>query len=439
MNIFQNDKKIGYAHSVFSKQEFGCILKETVFMQINTMGKAQALHIQTQGKLYNDFSLSSFEFEFNSGVFNFSAKGTVTDNILRVKTTSAGADRIMDIHLQKRPYLMSGILNTIRMSDIQPGKEYIYEIFDPATMGQEPVKINIMNIEDVRIMGKVIKATKISMDFKGAKQLAWVDENGDLLKEEGLLGITLIKTTPEDARSNMKFQTSDDLVEIVSIAANVPLNEIDTLSKLKLEISGADVNKLYLNGGRQILNGNILTIQKESVHDLPTSLALKNLTENEMKFLNPTPFVQSDHKKIKGLANKIVSHSDTPLEKTRKLLFWIHKNIEKKPVLSLPNALSTLENRIGDCNEHAALMAAFARAGGIPSKIEAGLVYLNGRFYYHAWNLLYVGKWITADSLFGQIPADVSHIRLSSGDLKEQLNLMSALGNVKIKIKSFSK
>ena len=115
------------------------------------------------------------------------------------------------------------------------------------------------------------------------------------------------------------------------------------------------------------------------------------------------------------------------------------KNIDKKPVISLPDALSTLENRMGDCNEHAALMAAFARAAGIPAKIEAGLVYLNGRFYYHAWNLLYIGRWITVDSLLGQIPADVSHIRLSSGELKEQLNLMSMLGNIKLKIKSYSK
>jgi transglutaminase-like putative cysteine protease len=84
-------------------------------------------------------------------------------------------------------------------------------------------------------------------------------------------------------------------------------------------------------------------------------------------------------------------------------------------------------------------MAAFARAEGIPAKVEAGLVYLNGRFYYHAWNLLYLGRWITADSLFGQIPADVSHIRLATGELKDQLNLMSMIGNIHLEIKSYSK
>jgi len=85
------------------------------------------------------------------------------------------------------------------------------------------------------------------------------------------------------------------------------------------------------------------------------------------------------------------------------------------------------------------LLAALARATGIPAKVEAGLVYLKGRFYYHAWNLLYLGRWITADSLFGQIPADVTHIRFSSGTQKQQLDLMNIIGKVELKIIGQSK
>ena len=113
---------------------------------------------------------------------------------------------------------------------------------------------------------------------------------------------------------------------------------------------------------------------------------------------------------------------------------WIQKNIEKRPVLSPPDALSTLKNRMGDCNEHAMLFSALTRAVGIPSKIETGLVYLNGRFYYHAWNAVYLDRWITADSLFGQLPADVTHIRFSSGAHNLGLDMMTIIGKVKLQI-----
>ena len=112
----------------------------------------------------------------------------------------------------------------------------------------------------------------------------------------------------------------------------------------------------------------------------------------------------------------------------------IEKNIEKRPVLSLPDALSTLKNRIGDCNEHAVLFAAMARAAYLPAKVEAGVVYLNGRFFYHAWNLVDLGRgdWITADALFNQLPADVTHIRLASGAQEDQLNILGLIGKLGI-------
>jgi transglutaminase-like putative cysteine protease len=112
----------------------------------------------------------------------------------------------------------------------------------------------------------------------------------------------------------------------------------------------------------------------------------------------------------------------------------VYQNIEKRPVLSLPDALSTLDNRMGDCNEHAVLMAALARAAGIPCRIEAGLVYLKGRFYYHAWNIVYVGRWITLDSLFGQMPADVSHIRFTTGTQQQQIDIIGVIGKVQLRV-----
>ena len=83
-------------------------------------------------------------------------------------------------------------------------------------------------------------------------------------------------------------------------------------------------------------------------------------------------------------------------------------------------------------------MAALARTVKIPAKVEAGLVYLGGRFYYHAWNLVFLGDWMSVDALFGQIPADVTHIRFSSGTPAQQLDLMNVIGRVQLKIMSES-
>jgi transglutaminase-like putative cysteine protease len=131
---------------------------------------------------------------------------------------------------------------------------------------------------------------------------------------------------------------------------------------------------------------------------------------------------------------KIVLPKDDPREKVKKIVNWVYSHVEKKPVLSVPNALEVLKNKVGDCNEHAVLTAALLRAAGIPAQIETGLVYLHGRFYYHAWNVAYVGKWVTTDSVFNQLPADVTHIRLIRGDGSEQLDLLGFMGKINLEV-----
>jgi hypothetical protein len=112
----------------------------------------------------------------------------------------------------------------------------------------------------------------------------------------------------------------------------------------------------------------------------------------------------------------------------------VYRHLRKQPVLSVPNALEILENKVGDCNEHAILLAALGRAAGIPTRIEAGLVYMNDRFYYHAWNAFFLGRWVTADAVFDQMPADLSHVRLVIGGLEQQVDLMGVIGRIAITV-----
>ncbi|MEW5909883.1 MAG: transglutaminase-like domain-containing protein, partial [Thermodesulfobacteriota bacterium] len=205
--------------------------------------------------------------------------------------------------------------------------------------------------------------------------------------------------------------------------------------ELIIEISGIASSELKLDGGRQKISGNRLSITKEDLGNLPLIMPeLKDSAREFGPYLASTLFIQSDHNTIKELSKKIAADESNPLMKVRKIAEWINTNIEKKPVLSVPDALSTLTHRMGDCNEHAILFAALSRASGIPTMVETGLVFLNGRFYYHAWNRVYVGRWITVDSLFNQIPADVSHIRLTTGADGSPVDLLGVMGRIRIKV-----
>jgi len=434
-NLYLNDNKIGYAHSVLAKQNTGYRLDETLCMIINVMGFSQEIKMTTTADLKPDLTLSSFDFNLNSGRFDFAAAGKLTPgNILKIEINLSGSPQKMEIKLEHPAHLTGGILNAAALEFKQTGKkQFTVYIFDPATMSQEPVIVKVIGDEEMIHMGHVTKTTKLTIHFKGAEQAAWMDENEEIIKETGLLGLTLVKTSKKDALSGVSGTPAEDITQIASVPANMKIKTPRRASYLKIRLGGINTDTLYLNGGRQVLDKNMLTITREKLTDDANTVDPVSTDELNL-FLASEPFIQSDHPDIAQLAETIVSADDPPLKKGKKLVNWVFKNIEKRPVLSIPDALSTLKNRVGDCNEHAVLLAALARSAGIPAKIESGLVYLRGRFYYHAWNLLYVGKWITADSVFGQIPADATHIRFASGNPESQLDLITVIDKVKITV-----
>ena len=155
-------------------------------------------------------------------------------------------------------------------------------------------------------------------------------------------------------------------------------------------------------------------------------------------YTSPGFFVQSEHPRLFALAAEVIDLGAGEMEKIRSIMRWMDKNIEKKPTFSIPNTLEVLERRSGDCNEFAVLFCSLARAAGIPTRIAMGLVYVEDAFYYHAWNECWLGDWVSVDPIFGQFPADASHLRFLAGDMDRQVEILPLVGKVGIKVLDYS-
>lgn len=435
MNITQNAQKIGYVQRTTTAAENGFRFSENMFMRINTMGIVQPLSVRTVAELNPDRTFSSFQFELASSLFRFIARGKVEGKRLTLRVGTPGNETTTVVDLAQAPYLGGSILGSMGDMELKPGEVRTLPIFDPASLGHRPVRITLLGEEEIMVMGKRRQAKKLSVDFIGMKQVAWVDQEGAVLREEGILGITLEKVARETALAGLEGVVSADLTEIASIPTSQSIEDPETLKGLKVRLAGLPEKSLFLDGGRQVYRSGMLTIRRESL--LEPIVHSGGAEEDLAAFLRATPFIQSDHPKMKQKLMEIIAPGDTDGVKAGKIVNWIHKTLEKRPVLSVPSALETLENRVGDCNEHAVLLAALTRAAGMPAEVEAGLVFLRGRFYYHAWNSIFLkekGGWVTADSVLGQMPADVTHIRFIRGSADQQLDLVGIIGKVKLEI-----
>jgi transglutaminase-like putative cysteine protease len=141
---------------------------------------------------------------------------------------------------------------------------------------------------------------------------------------------------------------------------------------------------------------------------------------------------------IQAKAKEIVGSEQDVWQRALKIHEFVFRYLVKEPTISMPNALQVLKSGRGDCNEHAALYTALARAAGVPTRTVVGLVYSDhfygdAGFYYHAWVEVNTGSsWVALDPTWNQIPADATHIAFVDGGLDKQLQITSLMGKVKL-------
>jgi hypothetical protein len=212
MNIFHQDRKIGYAYRSFKPENNGYCLSGSVYMWINTLGTVEDIYIRTKGKLHSDLTLASFAFDLRSNLFHFKCRGKVEGKILTVFI----GEQKSEIPIDKELYLTDVVMDAAWISGLEPDKTETFLVFDPTIMGQRPVRVTMVGRETLNIMGRKQNTKKVSIDFMGASHTAWIGEDGIVVQEEGFMGIKLIRVSKNEALSDLPVVPSQDLTEMAA-------------------------------------------------------------------------------------------------------------------------------------------------------------------------------------------------------------------------------
>ena len=251
MNILQNGKKIGYVISSLKKSEKGYIAGETVYMELSAMGSVQKTSMSTGANLNPDMTLNSMTFRLSSGMGAFMVKAWMDGGALKVQTGQGEDKQITEFPMQSPPMIDAGLMRMQALKDLEPGEKVVYPIFDPATMGNWDTTIEMLGKDSIKIMGKTVPAKKFSLTFMGQTQTTWISLDGEMLAQEGLMGLRLEKTSRSLALDEESIEEGDDLFALATIPVDTPLMDPKELTFLKIRITGADHVAEQLNQGRQ--------------------------------------------------------------------------------------------------------------------------------------------------------------------------------------------
>ena len=434
MSIYFQNQKVGYAEESLAKTGDGYTVNQNTYLRMKLMGQVQELRTLTSARLTENMGLVSFNFFMSAGPVRYQLSGRLNGLVLELTSMTGGYTNQSSIELDSIPRLASGVLPYVAQQGLKKGQRFKVPVFDPSTLSTKAVVVAVEDTEKVLIEGQELETFRIRQDYMDTQSYTWVDSAGRPVKEEGLLGLSMVRTSEEKAYEGLTGKA--DLADVVEATSAPVVGTIDNpreVRMVKVRLSGLDFEGFELDGGRQKLTGDLLEITREKI-DLKNEVKLPIQGVEFKHELLPTTFIQSRDPKIMDQAKRITAGAKSPLKIIGLINDWVFDYLEKRPTMSVPSAVDVLETRVGDCNEHAVLAAALLRASGIPTRVTVGVLYYAGRFYYHAWLEVYWGQWMAIDPLLGQMPADASHIRFLTGGLARQTDMIRVIGRLHIEV-----
>ena len=447
-------------------------------LEMTLLGATTAARIQTTVEVDDTFTLRSFQFSLDPGTgpvsvtgrlegpfeghFAGTASGSNADALDRtasgtsdgtptelwptadpwrliLELTTGGRTRTETRTLAEPPLLAANLGRRLASEGLVPGARHEWMLFDPATLSNAPVVLEVGDREVVRVGATRLPAFRVDMVFAGLRTTSWVTDTGEVVREESPLGILTVREAADRATiMAVPGRVQTDLLEAAAVVPTLEpgIRRIDdprAVRQLRVRLAGADLSSPELVGAGQTWDGDVIEITRPKI-PIPGAL-----DPDAGRYLAPEPLIESDDPAILAEAALAAGTLVGAHARAEALTRYVNGLIDKKPTIGLPSASEVLRTKIGDCNEHTALYVAMARALGIPTRIAVGLVYMRGAFYYHAWPEVYLEEdgaalWLPVDPTLNQFPADGTHVRLARGGLDRQAAILPLIGNLRMTV-----
>ena len=365
--IYRAGQKIGYSHRTRTPTADGFAIDSDTSLWLALMGSAQAVHTRLTADTDRTLTLRRFDFRLRSGTIDFQVGGKVHDGVVDLESATLGKQTIR-VPPNVPLALSETVADFLGGEKLESGRSFEYTVFDPASAAPAPISLEVGPLERVDLPSGERSAYRIDQRFQGTTVHMWVDADGAVLKEEGPLGLAIVREIDgKAAMSGVGAGPGADLSSAAAIPVTRAIPSPRDTAHLRIRIARAPSSATLQFPPRQRRDGDQVLVERQQ----PGTFRSYSLPETDERFrddLRATPFLQIDDPAIRRAAEQAVAGKNDAESAARALVDWVHRSLAKVPTISVPNAKQVLAERRGDCNEHAVLFAALARAAAIPTR-----------------------------------------------------------------------
>jgi hypothetical protein len=436
--IYFDNERVGFSRQKILENADGYRLEGDGSLNIKVMGYSREASTRETYQVAKNLTLRSFDVELTINGVSTRVSGTAGDGSIRVKSESNGKVSEKKIKFKGELYPAAPLNIVPLMRDMTAGKSYILKVFDAEEIRIKEVKINILGEEKTPDGRPAFKMRNNLYPF--VDNDIWVDAQGNTLYESVRNG--LVDSKSEDPKmlgafvGGLAFSKKDLIYDFSMVRVDPPIRDLAQLTGLAIEITGwSDALPLLQEGGQSMeKSGDGRVIVKTGSAVPPPATPVKAAAGDS--YLRPADKIESDAAEIAAKAKELATEKKDAREVARTLASWTADWLNDT-VDDGGSALVSLKKRSGNCQTHARLYTALARAAGIPTRFVSGLVYQEGKgFLYHSWTESLLGDaWVAIDPTYNQLPADPTHLKFFEGSSQDDMvPIIAIIGRIRITV-----
>jgi hypothetical protein len=483
-SVYAYGTKIGWCHThITDVQQDGRKLAQINYQNhitFDRQGQQTTIDIITNSMETPEGELVGFQTKINSGASCTQMNGHVDDGQLTLETITQGKTTTESFPWTPGMLGFSATEESLAAAPLLPGGGRSLRALMPAT--NEVVTIDLVadkyeptplvdHTEDLlRIDSNITLPMQAGTDHPPViRSQVWTNREGQVLKTSlTALHQETYRTTQAVAMAESGAKRLDLVIDnTVPVARALADPHATRRVKYRVQLASDDPAKVFYSGGSQEVtsldphtaeitvrridlsssvisssanpsstnpaNGNPAGVEPTSSSHLPTA-------EDRA----PNNLIQSDDDQVLALAKGVAPDETDPWKLAVALEKYVNQIVTLKNFSqAFDTAAEVARQREGDCTEHAVLLAALARARGIPARVAIGLVYqpATQSFAYHMWNELWItDRWIPMDATLGRGGIGAAHLKLTDSNLAGAqayscfLPVAQVIGQLKIEI-----
>ena len=424
MTVLLGGRKVG--HVQIDRERSGDILTTTQTLSLDLSRAGKPLHLANMSRSIEGPEGEPLGFAARTRMSSMdNTVDAVPDDAgrYRVTTTVGGQAHTTLMDWPGDALLAEGQRLATLAAGRTPGTSYPLNEFDPSSQQVIHVRVTVLGEETVTLPGGTVRLShqRQTLSLARGRQTLdlWVDERG--IARKGLMSLlgAPLEMLACDRACALAPNQPVDMLRAATIGSPrwLPGYVRAVPMRYRVRITGDIAQPFITTDEQQVtpLGGHDWMVDVGGAHAGRQAPPRPADTQ-------PNAWLQSDAPAIRRLATQAVHGAHDDLQRMRRLRQFVSDYITGHGLdVGYASALEVVDTHEGDCTEYAVLLAAMARAQGIPARVVTGMVYADRfagasqLFIPHEWVQAWVaGRWQSFDAALRHF--DSTHLALASGD-----------------------